>query len=294
VVIESVSGRREIRAKVVVDGTGDAVVAKQAGAEVTGDEDDSPKSRMPVTLVFRVTDIDLPRFRAVPREEKQQLVRGGLKNGEIPWQSLGFFGDPSSADAYCLMSRISGLDVLNDEDLSKAEMIGRQQVKSIINFLRRDVPGFEKCKLAAIATRVGIRETRRIVGDYTLTEDDVFEGHDFEDGVVLGRDYIDVHHNTGTGILLQPLDKPFRIPLRCLLPSSVEGLVVTGRAISTTPIANGAIRAGGTVMALGQAAGTLAAVAARKGIAPRNVSPTEIQRILRENAAVVTEEDIDR
>jgi hypothetical protein len=294
VVIESISGRREIRAGVVVDATGDAVVAKKAGAEVVGEEEDSAHARMPVTLIFRLTDIDLPRFRALPRAEKQDIVRQGLKTGEIPWESLGFFRDPTSRDAYCLMSRISKLDILDDESLSRAEMIGRQQIKGIMNFLRREVPGFETCKLSAIAPRVGIRQTRRIVGLYALTEQDLYESRQFEDAVALGRGPIHVHDHAGTGIFVKELDKPFGVPMRCLLPRSVEGFVATGRAISVTRIAGGGVGAMGTVMAVGQAAGTLAAVSLNKGILPAAVAVDEVQKILREKGAVIAHEDVDR
>lgn len=291
VVVEGVGGRREIRANVVIDATGDAVVAKKAGVEVVGDEEEFRRARMPATLVFRATEIDLPQLRALPREEKQRIVRRGLEMGEIPWESLGFFRAPGTKDGFCLMSRISGLDVLDDEDLSQAEIRGRQQIKKIVEFLRREVPGFERCKISAIATRLGIRETRRIVGLYTLTEEDIFSSRTFDDAVVLGGGYVDIHDHAGTGILLKELDRPFEIPMRCSFPVSIEGLVVTGRSVSTTRVVNGAIRGMGTMMALGQAAGTAAALAVRRGILPTNVSAAEVQSTLRENGAVITEAD---
>jgi len=228
IVIEGIGGRREISAKTIVDATGDAVIAKRAGVEVMGEEEGFRKVRMPLTLVFRLTDVDLPRLRALPRERKKEIVRKGLQEGWIPWESLGFFGVPGTNDAICLMGRISGLDSLNDEDLSKAEIIGRQQAKSIIEFIRGEVPGFERCKLGGIAPRVGIRETRRIVGLYTLTDQDMFESRPFKDAVSLSSGYLDIHDHEGTGILLRELDNPFEIPMRCMLPAAVEGSSLLG------------------------------------------------------------------
>jgi hypothetical protein len=292
IITEGVCGRREFRAKVILDATGDATVAKKAGAEILGEEEELKKARMPPGLIFRLTDIDLPRFRALAIEEKRKLVQEGLRTGEIPWQNLGFFNDPMTKDAFCHMSRISGFDTLDDEDLSEAEMVGRRQIRKIITFLRREVPGFEHCKLAGIATRAGVRETRRIVGLYTLTEQDIYEARHFQDGMALGAGYIDLHDHTGPGILIKGMENPTQIPMRCLLPISMNGLVVTGRAISSTRLANSAIRQMGTAMALGQAAGTLAAVAVRRSLLPTEVSAAEVQRILRENGAVISQQDI--
>lgn len=292
VATEGIGGRREIRAKIIIDATGDAVVASKSGADLMGEEEHLRKVRLPSTLVFRLSDVDVPRARAMPREEKRKIVLQGIQQKELFWENLNFPSTPANNDAIPIMSRISGLDTLNDEDLSQAEMIGRQQIKSIVTFLRREVAGFEKCNLVGIAPRVGIRETRRVVGLYTLTEQDIYDSPPFEDAVALASGPIDIHEHAGTGIFLKWPDHPFQIPMRCLIPASVEGLVVTGRAISTKRPVNCAIRFMGTAMSLGEAAGVIAAVAAKKGILPRSVSAEEVRNILRENGAILSAEDI--
>jgi len=291
VVVEGVGGRREIRGKVIVDATGDGVAAKKAGAQVRGEEDEFRKVRQPCTLVFRVAGCDVPQLWALPREEKQRIVRRGLETGELPWASLAFFRNPSTNEGFSLMSRISGRDILDDEDLSQALIEGRQQIKRIVEFLRREIPGFSKCKISGIAPRLGLRESRTIAGRYTLTEDDIFSSRSFEDAVVLGGGYVDIHEANGPGIYLKELDRPFEIPLRCSFPASIEGLVITGRTISTTRVAIAATRGMGTMMALGQAAGTVAALAAKKGVLPTDVPVKEVQSMLRKNGAVITEAD---
>jgi len=292
VLVQSIAGPLQVGAKVTVDATGDAMLAKDAGAELTGEEEAFRKERMPLTLVFRLADVDVPRVRALPREEKRRIVLKGLEAGELYWESLSFSSTPAYNDAICLMSRISGIDALNVEDLSRAELVGRQQVKSIMSFLRREMPGFENCSLAGIASRVGVRETRRIVGQYTLTEEDIHSSTPFEDAVALGAGPLDVHEQGGTGIRLIMPERPFQIPVRCLLPRRVENLVVTGRTVSSSRLVNSGLRHMGTSMALGQAAGTLAAMASKRGIRPDKVPAGELRDELRRHGAVVAREDV--
>jgi FAD dependent oxidoreductase len=297
VVTEGISGRREFHAKVIVDATADAIVASKAGAEMTGEEEEGRKTRIPPALEFRLTDVDVPRFRALPTEEKRRIVLKGLQQKELFWENLNFPAcTPANNDGILNVTRITselGLDTLNDEDLSRAEMIGRQQVKIIVNFLRREVPGFEKCNLVGIAARLGVRETRRVVGLYTLTIEDVYRSTGFDDAVAMCCGPVDVHEHGGTGIFLKWQDRPFQVPMRCLIPASpVEGVVVTGRAISTKRPATYTVHTTGAAVAIAHGGGTIAAVAAKKGILPRNVNVKEVQKILRENGAVLSHEDI--
>lgn len=264
VVVESVAGRRAYRGRVVVDATGDAILAHHAGVPMqlrSGEEEDEGGRWQPNTLVFRLSNVDVQRFRSLPREVKRAKVLLGLERGELYWESVSFVSTPGGTDAICLMSRIRGRNALDDRDASEQEREGRAQVKSIVAFLQREMPGFERAILASIAPRVGVRETRRIVGQYTLTARDILGGRRFEDAVALGCGPMDVHDPNGTGIKLSMPPAPFEIPMRCMVPRDVEGLIVTGRAISATHVANGGARHMATAMALGQAAGAMAAVA---------------------------------
>jgi hypothetical protein len=291
VIVEDVAGRRAYRARVVIDASGDATPSSLAGVTMKTPEDDSEHGgRQPQSLVFRLSNIDVARFRAIPRDEKRAVALEGVRRGEIFWESLSFMSTPGGVDAICLMSRILNIDPLDPRQASAAERIGRQQVKSIVDFLKRDVPGFENAVLAAIAPRIGVRETRRIVGDYTLTEHDILSGVTFPDSIALGCGPMDVHDARGTGIKLFMPPAPFEIPMRCLLPADIEGLIVSGRAISATRAANGGARHMATAMALGQAAATMAVVACSQPNAVHGIPATTVRHLL-EADGVLTSRD---
>jgi ribulose 1,5-bisphosphate synthetase/thiazole synthase len=290
VVAETVSGRKAYSARAVVDATGDAVLAHHAGVEML----ERGIARQPNTLCFRLSNVDVKKFRTLPREDKRARVLKGLERGELYWQSVSFVSTPAGTDAICLMSRIIGMDPLNDQDASDQERVGRAQIKSIVGFLNRDMPGFERAILASIAPRVGVRETRRIDGQYLLTEEDILQQRKFDDSIALGCGPMDIHEPNGTGIALSMPPAPFEIPMRCLVPSAVEGLIVTGRAISATHEANGGARHMATAMALGQAAGVMAAVAVDGANSTRSIPAGRVQAMLRSQDAAPTVADLAR
>ena len=290
-VLESASGRGALRARMVVDASGDAMLAAQAGVPCAGEEPELRHHRQPCTLVFRMSNVDVRTFRALPREHKRALALAGVQEGRLFWESLSFCSTPGDTDAVCLMSRIPGIDALNAADLSRAEQTGRQQIKSVVQFLRERVPGFERAILGGIAQRVGVRETRRIVGQHTLTEAEIVGGVRFDDAVALGAGPMDLHEPGGTGIALWMPPAPFEIPLACQLPQEVEGIVVTGRAISATREANGGARHMGTAMCLGHAAGVYAALSAHGEATLQAPAVQKVRRILREQGALVSAED---
>ncbi|MDM0048823.1 FAD-dependent oxidoreductase [Variovorax sp. J22R115] len=291
VVVEDIGGRRAFRANVVIDATGDAMVAAASGAAFEGGEEELRRRRQPCTLVFRLSNVDVARFRALPREEKRALALEGVKAGRIFWESLSFCSTPGNTDAICLMSRIPEIDALDPADLGRAESEGRGQVHSIVGFLRERVPGFGRSTLANIAAHVGVRETRRIRGRYALTEEDIVSGKRFTDAIALGAGPMDLHEAGGTGISLWMPEHPFEIPMGCLLPELTPGLIVTGRAISATRSANGGSRHMGTAMALGEASGVLAGLATAQAVEPTAVNHQAVQARLRRDSALVSLED---
>jgi glycine/D-amino acid oxidase-like deaminating enzyme len=291
VVVETPSGRAALRATIVVDATGDAAVAAASGVPCAGEETNLRQHRQPCTLMFRMSNVDVRRFRAVPRDVKRAIALAGLREGRLFWESLSFCSTPGGTDAICLMSRITGIDALDSNDLTRAAMTGRQQVKSIVRFLEERVPGFEHAVLAGIAERLGVRETRRIEGQYTLKRGDILNDTRFPDAIALGAGPMDMHEPHGTGVSMWVPEAPFEIPLRCLLPRTIDGLVVTGRAISATREANGGSRHMGTAMCLGEAAGMYAALYAQ-GEAQRAQPLYERMRLmLRSHGALISVDD---
>jgi FAD dependent oxidoreductase len=149
------------------------------------------------------------------------------------------------------------------------------------------VPGFEQSYVVQSGVNVGVRETRRTIGDYQLTAADVLEARKFDDVVARCSYPIDIHNPTGSGTILQrlPPGEAYDIPLRCLLPKGVERLVVAGRCISGTHEAHSSYRVMPTAMATGQAAGVCAALAARAGKAPRDLQAAHVQQELKRQGA---------
>ena len=258
----------------------------------------------PATLIFRLSHVDLLETARYVREHPDQL-RSSLTNAErtperltavaglyelwegarargevrVPRELVSFFATPYADEVIVNMTRVVGIDPLDPDDLTRAEVEARGQVMELLGFFRRDVPGFANCRLAATATQIGIRESRRIVGEYTLTREDVLEARAFDDAVARSAYPIDIHNPSGSGTATQRLapGTAYEIPYRCLVPAQVDGLLVAGRCISTTHEALASTRLTPTVMTLGQAAGTAAALAAERKLRPRDV-PIDVLR----------------
>lgn len=166
----------------MIDGGADGLIARGAGA-VPLNADQPPADRQPMTLTARLTDVDVPRFRAVPREEKQRLSAAGMASGELAQRIMSLISSPQGSDAFILMTRVSGFDAAESAGLTGAELEGRRQIRGVLAYLRREVPGFENSRLVTLAPWIGIRETWQIAGDYVLTGEDVLAGRQFEDGI---------------------------------------------------------------------------------------------------------------
>jgi FAD dependent oxidoreductase len=182
------------------------------------------------------------------------------------------------------VTRVLGTEVW---DLTYAEWQSRRQMRQIAAFLRRYVPGFEQAYVAQSGVNIGVRETRRILGDYQLTAADVLEARKFDDVIARASYPIDIHNPTGSGTILQrlPPGEAYDIPLRCLLPQGVEHLIVAGRCISGSHEAHSSYRVMPIAMATGQGAGVCAALAARTGKTPRQVPAAHVQQELKRQGA---------
>ena len=173
-------------------------------------------------------------------------------------------------------------DQTNQEEITKAIIWMRKMDGIYLDFLRERIPGFENAYIIQISPMVGTRESRRITGEYTLTERDCVEGRRFPDVIAKGGYACNIHSVTGVwgdGYFME-VKKPFDIPYRCLVPKKIENLLVAGRCISVTHVALGATRTEPPCMATGEAAGAAAALSAKLGVAPRNLDIKILQKAL--------------
>ncbi len=311
-VFATVAGEREYRAAITIDATADAYVAASAGvATQQGDE----RGRVqPASLMFRLSHVDLEKTASYVRAHPDQmrtslkahertapaltavaglyeLWQSALDSGEvdIPREVVSFFITPYADEVSVNMTRVTNIDPLDPDDLTRAEVEARMQVMQLFDFFRKRVPGFEQARIAATGTQIGIRESRRIVGDYTLTRDDVLQGRRFDDAVARSAYPIDIHNPAGSGTTTHRLaaGESYEIPYRCLVPKSVERLLVAGRCISTTHEALASTRLTPTVMTLGQAAGTAAALAKKTASRLRDIDTQRLRSMLVNDGVLV-------
>lgn len=295
VVALSKSGLGLIRAGITIDCSADADVATRAHVPYhLGRESDG--LTQPMTLFFRVANVDddvVKAYVAAHPEDYRpyaSLVAQARAAGEfsIPRKGVGMYKTLDPGVWRINTTRIQRVDGTNASDLTKAEIEGRRQVQELLAFFRKWLPGFERSTLLDTATQIGVRETRRIVGDYTLTVEDLAVGREFPDVIALAGYPVDLHSPTGDGGGTDGAYQTaniYQIPYRCLVPSGVEQLLVAGRSISATHEAMAATRVMPPAFAMGEAAGTAAAIAIEHGITPRTVDIPQLQRaLLRQNA----------
>ncbi len=303
--VATVGGGRSYRAKVIVDATADAHVAASAG--VPTQQGDERGRVQPASLMFRLSHVDLNKTATYVRMHADQM-RTSLKAHErtasaltavaglydlwaqaqadgivdIPRELVSFFISPYPDEVTVNMTRVIDIDPLDPIDLSRAEVEARLQVMQLHRFFRERVPGFEHSRIAATGTQVGIRESRRIEGRYTLTADDVLTARTFPDAVARSAYPIDIHNPSGSGTTThRPAPgSSYEIPYRCLVPINRQQLLVAGRCISTTHEALASTRLTPTVMTLGQAAGTAAALANDRGLPVDRIDADALRSLL--------------
>jgi hypothetical protein len=190
-------------------------------------------------------------------------------------------------------TRVIGKRGTDARELTEAEIDARRQVMSLAEFMKKHTPGFARAHIVTTGVQIGVRESRRLVGEYVLTSKDVQRGHKFPDGIARGYFPIDIHSPTSGvgyqsgGSTWTELEDSYDIPYRCCVPEKVEGLLVAGRCISASHEAVGSTRSTGSCMALGQATGTAAALATRQGILPRHVNIQELRALLEGQGASI-------
>ncbi|HZS31756.1 MAG TPA: FAD-dependent oxidoreductase [Methylomirabilota bacterium] len=320
IVVENKSGRQAILARVTVDASGDGDVAARAGAPYIKGRERDGKMR-PMTLIFRMGGVDAARLveyvRAHPEDFSPdplqcmldlehhmirvfgffKLVEQAKARGEL-WPDCYYFRVESVLPDRGVLTvnatRVYGVDGTRADDLSRAEIETRRQMLQLAAFARKYVPGFERSFVLDSASTIGVRETRRIRGEYVMTEDDILAGRQYDDVVGVDANQQNPRQQGGhppDGKEGGPQDLEARsmiarmfvyeIPYRVLVPQAIDGLLVAGRCLSVDHHADVYTRNQGTAMASGVAAGVAAALAARAGVEPRRVDVAAVQGELR-------------
>ncbi len=296
VIIESKSGRQAILADVVVDATGDGDVAADAGAPYKR----APVGeRLPMSLCSKMANVNVEK--AVPflgdKKRVNAMIKDAIERGELPKpiveQVLPDIGgsevdiqiydyriDPSNwsrkGEASLWGPHVRG-DCTDVMDLTKAEKQTRKNLQKYVRLFQRHAPGFEEAYLSLTATQIGVRESRRIQGEYVLTlEGDIKLGKTHDDVVIKAR-------KGGMELTKLSCGPTFDIPYRCIVPSKIDNLLVAGRCISLDEKAAHALepREEPTCMALGEAAGIAAALCVKNKIKPRDLDVSKVQKKLK-------------
>ncbi len=277
----SKGGERSLRAAVVIDASGDADVCAMAGAGY--DDASTTPATQALSTLFTLANVDVAAASATPKAELWARMREAAGSGEyrLPRLEGSWHRTTHPGVVMVHMTRVPNVDATDPEALTRAEVEGRRQVREYHRFLRDRVPGFERSVVVTTSPAIGVRESRRVFGDYRLTRDDVLAGRRFEDEIALCGAPIEDHgaggdtrwdYVAGAGVS--------GIPYRTLLPAGLEGILVAGRCFSATHDAHASARSMATCMAMGQAAGTAAALAAAAGTTPRGIDPARLRACL--------------
>lgn len=307
----------KISAEVFIDGTGDGDLAALAGVPYV-DGQDGTGIMQPTTLVFSVMGHDLERLwqyiDANPDEVgiKEDYVHGydttffrttrghcfiGLNKLVEKARAAGDFDVPrnqfihitSPYDTHLVIntSRILKIDAADPYQLSRGLMDGYEQVLQITQFMNKYIPGFENAAIAAISPAMGVRETRHFQGRTRLTKEAIGDEAIREQAIALSAYNIDIHSGVASHIDLQPVEEPFGIPYGCLVPVSPDNLLLSGRTISVDTTIYGSVRVMGPCLAIGEAAGTAAAIAVGSSLPVADVPLERLRTRLIDNGAVL-------
>lgn len=320
VVVETKSGRGVIRAHCSIDASGDADLAAQAGVPVVAGRPDTGANQ-PMALRFMLGNVDLARAQAYFESIGDFDVTESSRNPEIPlwttactwdkdWPLKPLFekavaegvlhaddaiyfqiftvpGRPGEVAFNC--PRFDELtDSLDHRQRSAVQIEGKRSIVRLWNFCRQYLPGFEKSYIVTIAPMIGVRESRRIVGEYVLTAEDFFAARKFPDAIARNNYPIDIHSRDASGGLhFMKAGDYHDIPYRSLVPLKVDQLLVAGRCLSADFSAQGAVRIIPNCYAMGQAAGIAAALSVQQGVKPRALDTSLLIETLQRQDAMI-------
>lgn len=289
VLLATKSGKTEVEADYFIDATGDAQLAYLAGCPtVLGREKDN--LCQPMTLCFRVGNADVDKFfesfKQLNKTYSEALEAGKLIN---PRENILAFKTPISNVIHFNTTRVIKKNPVCPVDFTEAEILARKQVFEIYDFMKKHADGLENSFLMMTASEIGVRESRMIVGDYVLTENDCRAFTKFDDSVAACNYDIDIHNPEGSGTshYYFPEGEYYTIPYRSLIPKNADNMLVAGRCISSDHGAQASYRIMPTVCCIGEAAGTAAGIAVKDKSNVRCVDIEKLQKHLKEYGAFI-------
>lgn len=292
VIIDNKNGAEAIKGKYFIDATGDSDLASMAGVPMQP----AKGELQPASLIFMLSGVDTDALPMI-RHSQQGVNYHDLtirdlftKLREEGTEDVPMFGGPwycgILADGIVLVNMTRHFaDMTDNRVAGEMECLLRENAHKYTELLRKYIPAFKNAELIATAPMTGIRETRRILGAHTLTGEEYLEAIDFPDSVARGCHPVDIHSSNSTNQRCQFMKDAGYVPYRSLYATSYPNLLVAGRNFSADEVASASIRVQASVMGLGQAAGTAAAMASKKGIGVDKVNTDELRKRLKEIGA---------
>jgi FAD dependent oxidoreductase len=284
-VFETKEGRRAARGRIFVDGSGDGDLAAWSGAPY--EIGDGQGNMLYPSTMFRINSVD-PKTAGAAWELLPKLMEDAEKKGRhFPRKKPIIRPQPNPIEWRANLTQIknpdgSAVSGIDARQLSYGEVQGRRQCWDVFQFIKEVTPGFEKAYIVEIAPQIGIRETRRVQGDYMLTVDDILECRDFNDSIGVNGWPVEAHELGDVRFVFAPKEsRGFnQIPYRIILPQKIENLFIIGRCASMTHEGQSSARVSGPCFIMGQAAGTAADLALSTGVTPRQVDVALLQQKL--------------
>ncbi len=284
----SKAGTGRASGKVFIDASGDGDLAFQAGVEMEGSPVQFP------SMYFYMGNVNIAEAFGAGFATLQNLIEDAIASGEYDLPRCGgaFVPTMQPGQVIVAMGRIAidgrPVDCADPEELTYAELEGRKQARLLAEFLKAKMPGFPEAFIVDTPTQVGVRATRRLVGHYVLSRDDVLNGARFDDAVCRCAWPIELHAEGKSTVLEFPAPgEYYEIPYRCLLPHGLTNLIVAGRCLSASHEAQASARVSAPCMAMGEAAGVAAVLALRRGVSTSEVDVAELQSTLRRRGAII-------
>ena len=296
IVISTQSGLKAVNGKVFIDGTGDGVLSSLAGEKTEYGREDGLVQ--PMSIMFTIGGIAPDQKLTCYHEEDEtplkkggylQMCRDACKKGELPPEVniIRLYPGQNSDERVVNATQTNGYNPLELSEYNKAQVALRRQMKMVVDFLKNNVEGFENVFIKDSSDIVGVRESRRVIGQYVLDADSLIDGRPFEDVIVHKADFpIDIHNPAGAGQAesetLPVSTQKYDIPYRCIVPLVNENLFLSGRCISGTHRAHASYRVMNIVLNVAEAAGIAAALCIKNGETNKTLGYKEVQKVLNE------------